>query len=63
MSVDSRLKTENKRKFFSLLNIVQPKVILGNYRLEKTIGEGTFGKVKLAIHIPTQEKVIYKVKE
>ena len=25
--------------------------------LGKTIGEGTFGKVKLAIHIPTGEKV------
>jgi hypothetical protein len=23
----------------------------------KTIGEGTFGKVKLAVHIPTGEKV------
>ncbi len=32
--------------------------IIGNYRLEKTIGEGTFGKVKLGIHIPTEEKVI-----
>lgn len=26
--------------------------------LGKTIGEGTFGTVKLAIHIPTGEKVI-----
>ena len=31
--------------------------ILGNYRIEKTVGEGTFGKVKIATHIPTQEKV------
>jgi len=28
--------------------------------LGKTIGEGTFGKVKLAIHLPTGEKVISK---
>lgn len=26
---------------------------IGNYLLMKTIGEGTFGKVKLGIHIPT----------
>ena len=30
---------------------------MGQYMLGKTIGEGTFGKVKLAIHIPTGEKV------
>jgi len=34
------------------------KSVITNYRLEKTIGEGTFGKVKLGIHIPTEEKVI-----
>jgi serine/threonine protein kinase len=31
--------------------------IVGQYMLGKTIGEGTFGKVKLAVHIPTGEKV------
>jgi hypothetical protein len=31
--------------------------VIGNYSLEKTIGEGTFGKVKLGYHIPTGEKV------
>lgn len=35
---------------------VQRKVI-GQYMLGKTIGEGTFGKVKIAIHLPTGEKV------
>jgi 5'-AMP-activated protein kinase, catalytic alpha subunit len=29
----------------------------------KTIGEGTFGKVKIAVHIPTGEKVAVKVLE
>lgn len=29
----------------------------------KTIGEGTFGKVKLGIHIPTGEKVAIKILE
>ncbi len=31
--------------------------IVGQYMLGKTIGEGTFGKVKLAVHMPTGEKV------
>lgn len=31
--------------------------IVGQYMIGKTIGEGTFGKVKLAVHIPTGEKV------
>ena len=30
---------------------------LDQYQIDKTIGEGTFGKVKLGIHIPTGEKV------
>ena len=29
----------------------------------KTIGEGTFGKVKIAVHIPTGEKVAVKILE
>jgi 5'-AMP-activated protein kinase catalytic alpha subunit len=36
---------------------------IGNYTIMKTIGEGTFGKVKLGIHIPTQEKVAIKILE
>ena len=36
---------------------------LGNYTFVKTIGEGTFGKVKLAIHKLTQEKVAIKILE
>lgn len=31
--------------------------IVGQYMIGKTIGEGTFGKVKLAAHMPTGEKV------
>jgi serine/threonine protein kinase len=30
---------------------------IGSYILGKTLGEGTFGKVKLGIHEPTGEKV------
>lgn len=39
------------------------KRVIGNYRIEKTIGEGTFGKVKLGIHIPTDEQVAIKILE
>ncbi len=34
---------------------------IGNYILGKTIGEGTFGKVKLANHTLTGEKVAIKI--
>lgn len=39
------------------------KRIIGNYRIEKTIGEGTFGKVKLGVHIPSEEQVAIKILE
>ena len=41
----------------------KPKIpikTIGPYILEKTLGQGTFGKVKLGIHILTQEKVNYQ---
>lgn len=31
---------------------------VGHYTLGKTLGEGTFGKVKLGTHLLTGEKVI-----
>jgi 5'-AMP-activated protein kinase catalytic alpha subunit len=37
--------------------------IVGQYMIGKTIGEGTFGKVKLAAHMPTGEKVAVKILE
>jgi serine/threonine protein kinase len=36
---------------------------VGNYVIGNTVGEGTFGKVKVAIHIPTGEKVAVKILE
>jgi serine/threonine protein kinase len=36
---------------------------IGNYIIGKTIGEGTFGKVKLGTHIITGEKVAIKILE
>jgi 5'-AMP-activated protein kinase catalytic alpha subunit len=43
--------------------VKQKRQIVGQYMLGKTIGEGTFGKVKLAVHIPTGEKVAIKILE
>ncbi|CBK23984.2 uncharacterized protein [Blastocystis hominis] len=34
---------------------------VGPYRLEKTLGTGSFGKVKLAVHIPTNIEVAIKI--
>jgi len=36
-------------------------VVLGHYRLGKTLGIGAFGKVKLAYHISTGQKVAVKI--
>ncbi|KAL0241617.1 hypothetical protein GEMRC1_006852 [Eukaryota sp. GEM-RC1] len=36
---------------------------VGNYSLGSVIGEGTFGKVRKATHIPTSAKVAMKVLE
>ena len=36
---------------------------LGDYQFIKTIGEGTFGKVKLSLHLPTKEYVAIKILE
>ena len=38
-------------------------LVLYYLKLEKTIGEGTFGKVKLSTHITTKEKVAIKILE
>ena len=36
---------------------------VGNYLIKNTLGCGTFGKVKLGIYLPTQEKVAVKILE
>ena len=36
---------------------------IGNYILGKTIGQGTFGKVKIGLHMITGEKVAVKILE
>ena len=36
---------------------------IGKYLIKGTLGRGTFGKVKLGIYIPTNEKVAIKILE
>ncbi|KAJ3360746.1 hypothetical protein HDU91_004363 [Kappamyces sp. JEL0680] len=42
---------------------VEPPVQIGDYRLEKVIGQGTYGKVRLGIHLESGENVAIKVIE
>ena len=56
--MSSSTNTKKQKKIFS-----SSKNIIGNYRIEKTLGEGTFGKVKLATHIPTSQQVAIKILE
>ena len=50
-------KDDNHRKNSSI------EYKIGNYQIKQTLGEGTFGKVKLGIYIPTNEKVAIKIIE
>jgi carbon catabolite-derepressing protein kinase len=42
-------------------DLSRPGARLGQYKVVKTLGEGSFGKVKLAIHEVTGEKVALKI--
>ena len=48
-----------QRPFLATIDQIQ----IGDYKFEKTIGRGTFGKVKQGIHIHTQMKVAIKILE
>ena len=39
------------------------EIKVGNYLIKKTLGKGTFGKVKLAIYLPRNKKVAIKILE
>lgn len=53
-----------QKKDTSSLPSTQPHSIeIDNIQIDKTIGEGTFGKVKLGLHLPTKEQVAIKILE
>ena len=60
MNIELNSKKENDKIIYKPNNKNNK---IGNYEIIKTLGEGTFGKVKLAIHIPTNEKVAIKILE
>mmetsp|Transcript_50151 Transcript_50151/g.92600 ORF Transcript_50151/g.92600 Transcript_50151/m.92600 type:complete len:515 (-) Transcript_50151:130-1674(-) len=39
----------------------RPEIVVGPYKIGKTLGVGTFGKVKMAEHMPTKQKVAIKI--
>ena len=39
------------------------EIKIGNYLIKKTLGKGTFGKVKLGIFLPKNKKVAVKILE
>ncbi|KAI9366096.1 kinase-like domain-containing protein [Zopfochytrium polystomum] len=64
MSSDSRDTSRNASNFPAASPVErQPDAQIGNYRLDKTIGQGTYGKVKLGVNITNGEKVAIKVIE
>jgi serine/threonine protein kinase len=52
-----RINSKGSASLRDVSNSEEKRKIVGQYMFGKTIGEGTFGKVRLAIHIPTGEKV------
>ena len=56
-----KIKMDKEKKSSKGLNI--RKRIIGNYHVGKSIGEGTFGKVKMGTHTLTGEKVAIKILE
>ena len=45
------------------IEIQEKEVKIGNYLIKKTLGKGTFGKVKLGIYLPRNRKVAVKILE
>lgn len=56
-------KTQSGHSAGSIGGRLRGSTSIGHYILGKTIGEGTFGKVKLGTHILTGEKVAVKILE
>ncbi|KAL7748383.1 hypothetical protein RI367_006345 [Sorochytrium milnesiophthora] len=59
---DAAQSTRVKRGTGQKENPNEPTVI-GSYKIDKTLGQGTYGKVKLGIHLHTNEKVAIKIIE
>ena len=63
-SQPSKPETKRRNNDLSAANDAHPEgTRLGHYTMGKALGKGTFGKVKLATHTLTSEKVAIKILE
>ena len=53
---ESNTEIKHKKK-------IEKEYKIGNYLIKKTLGQGTFGKVKLGVYLPNKEKVAIKILE
>ncbi|KAJ3199991.1 hypothetical protein HDU82_009271, partial [Entophlyctis luteolus] len=48
---------------WGIVSDASPAKVIANYSIDRTIGQGTYGKVKLGIHLVTGEKAAVKIIE
>ena len=58
-----KIKDKYNAKENRHLKINESEMRIGNYLIKKTLGKGTFGKVKLGIYLPKNKKVAIKILE
>ena len=63
LSKKSSFSKKNPKSEKQILSEKDPEYKIGNYLIQRTLGQGTFGKVKLGLYIPNNEKVAIKVLE
>ena len=64
-AISSHIETLKKYSSTPLVSfpITEGEYKIGNYLIKTTLGQGTFGKVKLGIYLPNKEKVAIKILE
>ena len=60
---NSHKNSPKKTKEKENLEDNEKEINIGNYLIKKTLGKGTFGKVKLGIYLPKNKKVAIKILE
>ena len=59
--IKKKSKTQEKNDEKNKINKEEVGYKIGKYLIKKTIGRGSFGKVKLGIYLPNKEKVAIKI--
>ena len=57
------IKNKKENNTLSKNKVKENEIRIGNYIITKTLGKGTFGKVKLGIYLPRNKKVAIKIIE